>query len=121
MRIEVVTFRTFLLAGFALAAATGCGSRQGGTPSKVPVSVARVERRSLPYELNATGTVEPIRSVDVLPQVNGTILHVDFAEGDEVAADQILFEIDPRPYRAALQQTEGALLRDLTQAQSAAR
>src|SRR3989441_5231114 len=121
MRIEVVTFRTFLLVGLSLGGATGCGSRQGGTPPKVPVSVARVERRSLPYELNATGTVEPIRSVDVLPQVNGTILHVDFAEGDEVAAGQILFEIDPRPYRAALQQAEGALLRDLTQAESAAR
>jgi len=83
--------------------------------------VARVERRSLPYELDATGTVEPIRSVDVLPQVNGTILHVNFAEGDEVGADQILFEIDPRPYRAALQQAEGMLLRDLTTAESAAR
>src|SRR2546422_5315834 len=121
MRIEVVTFRTFLLVGLSLAGATGCGSRQGGTPPKVPVSVARVERRSLPYELNATGTVEPIRSVDVLPQVNGTILRVDFAEGEEVAAGQILFESDPRPYSAALQQAEGALLRDLTQAQSAAR
>jgi len=121
MRIDVVTFRAFLLAGLALAATTGCGPRRGGTALKVPVSVARVERRSLPYELDATGTVEAIRSVDVLPQVNGTILHVNFAEGDEVAAGQILFEIDPRPYRAALQQAEGALLRDLTQALSAAR
>jgi len=99
----------------------GCGPRQGGAVAKVPVSVARVERRALPYELEATGSVEPIRSVDVLPQVNGTILHVNFAEGDEVAVGQILFEIDPRPYRAALQQAEGALLRDVTQAQSAAR
>src|SRR6266540_4223478 len=115
MRIEVVPFRTSILAIFALAAATACGSRQGATPPKVPVSVARVERRAVPYELNATGTVEPIRSVDVLPQVNGTILRVQFAAG------QVLFEIDPRPYRAALQQAEGALLRDLTQAQSAAR
>jgi len=121
MRIEVVPFRTSILALVAFAAATACGSRQGATLQKVPVSVARVERRAVPYELNATGTVEPIRSVDVLPQVNGTILRVHFAEGDEVAAGQVLFEIDPRPYRAALQQTEGALLRDLTQAQSAAR
>jgi len=80
-----------------------------------------VERRALPYELDATGTVEPIRSVDVLPQVNGTILHVHFAEGDEVAPGQVLFEIDPRPYQAALQQAEGALLRDLTNAIAAAR
>jgi len=65
--------------------------------------------------------VEPIRSVDVLPQVNGTILKVHFAEGDEVAPGQVLFEIDPRPYQAALQQAEGALLRDLTNAIAAAR
>jgi multidrug efflux system membrane fusion protein len=120
MRIEVVPFRTFLLAGLALAGAA-CGARTGGTVAKVPVSVARAERRALPYELEATGTVEPIRSVDVLPQVNGTILHVNFGEGDEVAPGQILFEIDPRPYRAALQQAEGTLLRDLTEALSAAR
>jgi len=65
--------------------------------------------------------VEPIRSVDVLPQVNGTILKVHFAEGDEVAPGQVLFEIDPRPYQAALQQAEGTLLRDLTNAIAAAR
>ena len=124
MRIEVVPFRTALLAGLAgvaLAGTTGCGSRTGGAQPKVPVSVARVERRALPYELNATGSVEPIRSVDVLPQVNGTILKVHFAEGDEVAPGQVLFEIDPRPYQAALQQAEGTLLRDLTNAIAAAR
>src|SRR6266480_634959 len=123
MRIEVMTFRTLLLAGLAgtLAATTACGPSQGGAPPKVPVSVARAERRALPYELDATGAVEPIRSVDVLPQVNGTILHVRFAEGDEVAPGQVLFEIDPRPYQAALQQAEGALLRDLTNAIAAAR
>src|SRR5258706_14088913 len=121
MRIVGVTFRNSTIAIALLAAAVGCGPRQGGAVARVPVSVARVERRALPYELEATGSVEPIRSVDVLPQVNGTILHVNFAEGDEVAAGQILFEIDARPYRAALQQAEGALLRDVTQAQSAAR
>src|SRR5437867_6778836 len=120
MRIDGVTFRTSIWA-ITLVAASACGPRRDGGAPRVPVSVARVERRALPYELEATGTVEAIRSVDVIPQVNGTILRVHFAEGDEVAAGQVLFEIDPRPYRAALQQAEGALLRDLTQAQSAAR
>ena len=123
MRIEGMTFRTSLLAilGIAGGGLTACSSRGGGPPPKVPVSVARVERRAVPYELAATGTVEAIRAVDVLPQVSGTILRVNFREGDEVAAGQVLFEIDSRPYRAALQQAEGTLLRDLTQAQSAAR
>jgi membrane fusion protein, multidrug efflux system len=120
MRIEFVTFRTICCASVALAGAA-CNSHRGGAAPRVPVSVARVERRALPYELDATGTVEPVRSVEVLPQVNGTILHVHFAEGDEVAAGQVLFEIDPRPYQAALQQAEGALLKDVTTAASAAR
>jgi membrane fusion protein, multidrug efflux system len=120
MRIEVVPSRT-LFATAALAVLVGCNQHRGGAPPKVPVSVARAERRSLPYELDANGTVEPIRSVNVLPQVGGTILRVHFAEGDEVSAGQVLFEIDPRPYRAALQEAEGALGRDVAQAESAAR
>src|ERR1041384_949543 len=107
MRIVGVALKkSSVLPAAILAVLTACGSQRGGQVPRVPVSVARVEKRPLPYELDATGTVEPIRSVDVLPQVNGTILHVDFAEGDEVAAGQVLFEIDPRPYRAALQQAE---------------
>jgi multidrug efflux system membrane fusion protein len=120
MRIEVVPSRT-LFAIAALAVLVGCNQRRGGAPARIPVSVARAERRSLPYELDANGTVEPVRSVNVLPQVGGTILRVHFAEGDEVSAGQILFEIDPRPYQAALQEAEGALGRDVAQAASAAR
>jgi len=123
MRIEIVPFRLGLpsAAIVLLAGLAGCGSPRGAAAPKVPVSVARVERRSVPYELGANGTVEPLRSVDVRPQANGTILRVHFAEGDEVTAGQVLFEIDPRPYSAALQQAEGKLLGDLTQAASAAR
>jgi membrane fusion protein, multidrug efflux system len=123
MRIEIVPLRTVprSLAIALLSTVAACGSHRGAAAPKVPVSVARVERRAVPYELNANGTVEPIRSVDVRPQVNGTILHVNFAEGDEVAAGQVLFEIDPRPYSAALQQAEGTLLKDLTTAITAAR
>src|SRR5256885_718980 len=123
MRMKIVPFRIGLrsAAVVLLTELAACSAHRGGTVPKVPVSVARVERRSVPYELDANGTVEPIRSVDVLPQVNGTILHVHFAEGDEVAAGQVLFEIDPRQYSAALQQAEGKLLGDLTTATSAAR
>src|ERR1041384_2017986 len=105
--VGVPSRKSSVLPAAILAALTACGSQRGGQAPRAPVSVARVEKRPLPYELDAPGTVEPIRSVDVLPQVNGTILHVDFAAGDEVAAGQVLFEIDPRPYRAALQQAEG--------------
>jgi multidrug efflux system membrane fusion protein len=85
------------------------------------VSVARVEHRAVPYQIGATGTVEPVRTVDVTSQVSGSLLRVHFAEGDEVGVGQVLFEIDPRPYQATLQQAEATLLRDVTQAQNAAR
>jgi len=101
--------------------AAGCSPQRGGQAPKVPVSVARVEQRSVPYQIGATGTVEPMRTVDVTSQVSGSLLRVHFAEGDEVGAGQVLFEIDPRPYRAAAQQAEATLLRDLTQAVNTAR
>src|SRR5438046_10758892 len=100
MRIEVVPFRTTLVATAVLAALTGCGQRRGAAAPKVPVSVARVEQRSLPYELASNGTVEPIRSVIVLPQVNGTSLTVNCATGDEVSSGQALLEILASPLQA---------------------
>ncbi len=101
--------------------AAGCSGRPAVAPQRVPVSVARVERQAVPYQIAATGTVEPIRTVEVTSQVSGLLLRVHFDEGDEVAADQVLFEIDPRPYQAALQQAQANLFRDLAQAQNAAR
>jgi multidrug efflux system membrane fusion protein len=75
----------------------------------------------MPYEVAATGTVEPIRTVNVTSQVSGMLRRVRFAEGDEVTRGQVLFEIDRRPYEAALQQAEANLSRDLAQAENAAR
>ena len=103
------------------AAAGACGRQPSGGPPRVAVTVARAERRAVPYQLGATGTVEPIRAVAVLPRVEGTVLRVRFDEGDEVVAGQILFQVDARPYQAALLQAEAALSRDLVQADNAAR
>jgi multidrug efflux system membrane fusion protein len=85
------------------------------------VSVARVERQDLPYAIEATGTVEPIRMVEVTSLVSGMLQRVRFAEGAEVTPGQLLFVIDRRPYEAAVQQAEAALSRDLAQAENAAR
>ncbi len=62
-----------------------------------------------------------MRSAAVVSQVGGLLLHIPFAEGDEVAAGQVLFEIDPRPFAAAVQQAEANLSRDLAQADAAVR
>ena len=65
------------------------------------------------------GTVEPIESVAVRPQVGGVITHVAFTEGDDVRAGQPLFQIDPRPLQAALEAAQAQLARDEAQAANA--
>jgi membrane fusion protein, multidrug efflux system len=93
----------------------GCSDPQPPARSDVPVTVARVERRPVPAEINATGTVEPMQTVAVASQVGGILTHVGFREGDEVKRGQVLFRIDPRPYQAALQQAQAMLAKDRAQ------
>ncbi len=100
--------------------ALGCSHKGAGGPPRVPVTVARAEQRPVPYEIIATGTVEPRQTVAVQPQLTGVVNQVAFREGDEVAAGQILFRIDPRPFQAALDQAQAMLARDAAQAENAA-
>jgi multidrug efflux system membrane fusion protein len=112
--------RAALLALAALALlSAGCGEKRKAGSPPVPVVVGRAESRTVPYEIEASGTVEPIQTVAVLPQVGGVLTRVSFREGDEVEAGRILFQIDPRPYRAALGQAAAALSRDRAQAAAA--
>lgn len=97
-----------------------CAKKDPTPTPRVPVTVATAERRTVPFELSANGTVEPIQTVAVEAQVGGTLRRIAFKEGDEVKPGQILFELDARPYRAALNQAEAALARDRAQADNAA-
>jgi multidrug efflux system membrane fusion protein len=109
-----------MLAAFtALLFLPGCGGKAPSGAPPVPVVVGRAESRTVPFEIAASGTVEPIQTVAVLPQVGGVITRVSFREGAEVEAGQVLFQIDPRPYRAALDQAAAALSRDRAQAAAA--
>src|SRR2546421_12801565 len=107
-------------AALCLLVPLGCSRKGAGGPSRVPVTVARAEQRAVPYEIVATGTVEPRQAVAVQSQVTGILTRVAFHEGDDVAAGQLLFQIDPRPFQAALNQAQAALARDAAQAQNAA-
>jgi multidrug efflux system membrane fusion protein len=104
----------------SLLLALGCSNRGTGGPPRVPVTVARVEQRPVPYEIVATGTVEPRQTVAVRSQVTGVLTRVAFREGDDVQAGQVLFQIDPRPFQAALDQARAMLARNLAQAENAA-
>jgi membrane fusion protein, multidrug efflux system len=93
-------------------AASACHKDAPPPRPTVPVSVATVQRRSLPQEISAIGSVTPIQTVSVRSQVTGTLVRVAFQEGDEVQPDQVLFQLDARPFRAALDQAQANLAKD---------
>ena len=103
----------------ALVASTACGRKKQPPPPAVPVTVAEAAVRPVPLSLDAVGTVEPIEAVSVKAQVGGVVDSVLFTEGDDVKAGQLLFQIDPRPFRAALDASKAQLARDQAQAANA--
>ena len=78
----------------------------------LPVSVAKASTADVPVVIDALGTVTPLATVTVRPQVTGPIVKIAFREGQTVQKGELLAEIDPRPYQAALDQARGQLGRD---------
>ena len=97
----------------------GRGGRGGGAAA-VPVAVGTVVRKSMPIEISVIGSAEPLSSVAIRAQTTGQLTSVNFTEGDDVTAGQVLFTLDRRPLEAALQQAQANLDRDLAQAANAA-
>ncbi|HKA46229.1 MAG TPA: efflux RND transporter periplasmic adaptor subunit [Burkholderiales bacterium] len=92
--------------------------KTGGGPA-VPVIVASVATKTVPLRVQAIGNVESYATVSVKARVDGQIVKVFFADGQEVATGQPLFQLDPRPFEALLQQAEAALQRDKAQLERA--
>lgn len=90
----------------------GRGRGGGGPNSAVAVTVAPVSSGDIEVRIPALGTVTPLATVTVRPQVSGILTKIAFQEGQLVKAGQFLAEIDPRPYQAALEQAKGNLRRD---------
>ncbi len=115
--VEPTAAALLLLASFA------CSKGETGPPPRppVPVTVAEARRESAPLELAAVGTVEAKSTVEVRSQVTGQVMRVHFQEGQEVHRGEVLFSIDPRPFQAALAESEAALARDRVLADNATR
>lgn len=111
--------RTAVVAVVSALLTAGCTGKRAGGPPRVPVTVAHAEQRAVPFEIPVTGSVEALQTVTVQSQVAGVLLRAAFHEGDEVSAGQLLFQIDPRPFQAALEQAQAMLARDQAQAHSA--
>ena len=84
------------------AQAAGTGDDKNAPP--VPVTVVPVTKQNVPIYLTALGTVQALNTVTVNPQVSGQLLKINFKEGQEVKAGDVLAEIDPRTFQANYQQ-----------------
>ena len=95
--------------------ASSCNRGRAATATPVPeVEVATVEQRDVPVYSEWVATLDGYVNAQMQPQVSGYIIKQDYKEGSLVRKGQVLFEIDPRPFKAALDRAKG----DLAQAQA---
>jgi multidrug efflux system membrane fusion protein len=113
---------TFLLVILAVAGVVWWAQHQsapqqspgGGRSGSAPMSIVpeTVGKGDIGISLNALGTVTSLATVTIRTQISGYLIQVVFKEGDEVRKGDLLAQIDPRPYEAALAQQRGQLARD---------
>src|ERR1700685_333198 len=112
----------WIIAGIALLALIVIGARyraaapptagRGGLNAPLTVGVASVTSGDIPITINALGTVTPLATVTVHPQINGPLVKIAFTEGQMVKRGDLLVVINPRPYQAAVDQAAGQLKHD---------
>lgn len=106
-----------MFAVFLSAIIGGCNPQQAqGPPGMNPeVAVVSIETRAVPITTELVGRVAAFRVADVRPQITGIVQKRMFTEGTDVKAGQILYQIDPAPFRAALDNARAALARSESQ------
>src|SRR5207253_516600 len=107
--------RTFLATvfGAALLIISGCSRKQAQPPPNAPeVLVTTVTPRDVPRILERVATLDGFVNANINAQVQGYIISRDYQEGSAVKKGDLLFQIDPRPFEAALAQAKGTLARD---------
>jgi multidrug efflux system membrane fusion protein len=109
-------------AAIAVAAAVSCkGAPPARRATAVPVRVTSTARVDAPVTVTASGVVEPMQTVSVTAQVSGNLQDVLFKEGGYVTEGQRLFQIDPRPLQALVDQARATLVKDQATSTAAAR
>ncbi len=100
------------LSAASLVLLTACAKKQSGPPPNVgpvQVSVATVEQRDVSLDGDWVATLDGYVNAQIQPQVSGYMIKQDYREGSVVQSGEVLFEIDPRPFQATLDQAEGQL------------
>lgn len=92
----------------------GAFGKGGGRPA-VSVQVANAEKKPVPVEFDAIGTVAPFAAVAIKSRIDSTITEVNFVDGARVNENDVLFTLDARQIDAQIAQAEGTLTRDKAQ------
>ena len=112
----VVLGTCLVLAAILLVACGGSKQKAASAASHQPpaptVTVAAAEQQNIPIEIHAIGNVQPYRAVQLKSMVDGQISRVLLQQGQDVRAGQLLFQLDKRPFEAALDQAQGKLAQD---------
>jgi len=99
-----------------LSSGTEAPNAAAQTPAPgIPVTAGTVAAQNVPVFLQGIGTVQAYNMVAVKSRVDGQIVKVDFKEGQDIKAGDSLFQIDPRPFQAALEQAQAAKQKDEAQ------
>jgi RND family efflux transporter MFP subunit len=128
-RRSLMIFAGVLLVGASAAAfatrsswmGTGASAQGPQRPRTVSVELAKAERKPVPVDVDAIGTVTPISSVALKSRLETTILTVHFEDGARVNEGDLLFTLDSRQIDAQIEQAEGMLVRDRAQLAGAER
>jgi len=107
---QVLVFYSFLVVVLAtLLTTSGCSNQTSGAtaPAATEVEVADVEQRDVPIYKEWIGTLDGFVNADIKAQVTGYLLEQAYQEGSFVKKGQLLFQIDPRPFQAALELAQG--------------
>ena len=117
--------RSILLLPFIMLFLVGCHKppEQSGMPPNfvMPVTMLEVTPSSVPITAEAVGQTEGAKEVEIRPRVGGILLKRKYNEGSPVKAGQTLFEIDPEPYKIALNQARAQYNQSLARAEQAKR
>jgi membrane fusion protein (multidrug efflux system) len=109
--LRTVNFSTIKLSRFLLAVLVclSCAKKQAPAPPPLAVEVATVIQKDVPITKEWIGSLDGYVNADIRPQVTGYVLMQVYKEGSFVGRGDVLFEIDPRQFQAALDQAKGFL------------
>src|SRR5215469_18500806 len=86
---------------------SGCGKKEAGPPAAPEVEITPVMQEDVPLYTECISTLDGYVNAQIQPQVTGYLMKQNYREGTIVREGDVLFEIDPRPFEAALEQSKG--------------